>query len=107
MGHRWTEQEVIEGITEVIEFLGVDRMPTRSEIIEYYGNTSLAKRISSTGGFYKWAERLGLEVKECESKLAHDIETICMNRLKEMGYKCEMTSYNFPYDLLVDDCLKN
>ena len=63
-GHKWTNQDIVNGIEEVIEFLGIDRMPTKQEIETYYGNTALLNKIAKTGGLYLWAENLGLEVKD-------------------------------------------
>ena len=105
-GHKWTNQDIVNGIEEVIEFLGIDRMPTKQEIETYYGNTALLNKIAKTGGLYLWAENLGLEVKDSETKIGLEVEICVMKILKEKGFKCEMTSIKHPYDLLINNCVK-
>lgn len=105
-GHRWTNQEVESHIMKVVDFLEIDRMPSRSEIEEFYGNAALTGKISKTGGFHHWADQLGLEVKESESKFGIELEKQIKNILENMDFKCEITSTKHPYDLLVDDCVK-
>ena len=105
-GCRWTKQELESGIMKVVDFLDIDRMPSKSEIEEFYGNTSLSNKISRTGGLYYWADQLGLEIKESESKFGIEVELYVKEVLENMGFKCETTSTKHPYDLLVDDCVK-
>ena len=105
-GHKWTNQDIIESIKEVIDFYGLDRMPSKQEIEEFYGNSALTNKISKTGGFYVWAKNLGLKVKDSETKMGLELEVQMMKILKEMGFKCETTSTKYPYDLLVNGCVK-
>lgn len=105
-GQRWTHEDIVEGIRKVIDFYGIDRMPSKQEIEDFYSNSALVNKIAKTGGFYVWAESLGLEVKNSETKLGFDLEVQVLKILKAMDFKCEMTSTKHPYDLLVDDCVK-
>ena len=105
-GHKWTSQDIMNHIMQVVDFLEIDRMPSRSEIEEFYGDTALTNKIAKSGGFYHWASRLGLEVKDSESKFGIELEAQMRKLLESIGFKCEKTSTRYPYDLLVDDCVK-
>lgn len=100
------ERDIEERINEVRRAWLLDRMPSRSEVEAYYGNSSLSNAISKSGGFYHWAEKLGLEIKKSETKLGYDIEVLAMKLLEDKGYSCEKTSVCFPYDLLVNGSVK-
>lgn len=107
MKKKWTLETVENEILEVVKFLGIDRMPSRNEVESYSGDTTLSNAISRTGGFYAWAEKLGLEVKESETELGIDLENRICDFMKATGFKdCEKTSVKFPYDLLVYGCVK-
>lgn len=103
---KWTDKDIENGIAKVVDFLEIERMPSRREIDDFYGNHALSNKISRTGGFFFWANKLGLQVKESESKLGISLEHQVMEMLKDMGFKCEMTATRYPYDLLVDNCVK-
>lgn len=106
MGHThgtlWTEEKVISGIYGVMKFHGIKRMPSRTEIEKCTCDSGLTGRISKTGGFYAWAEKLGLEIKQCETKLGVDNEIAVCEKLKALGYEAELTSVKSPYDILVN-----
>lgn len=110
MGHtygtQWNEELIIEKIYEVIYFLGIDRMPSKSEIEAYYGDSALTNKISKAGGFYQYAERLGLEIKESESKLGIKYEKKVIQILENLGFSAEHTSMRHPYDILVNGRVK-
>lgn len=110
MGHthgtKWTDDLVIDKINEVVDFLKLDRMPSRSEIEQYYGNHALINKISKTGGFYKYAKLLGLEIKNSESKLGIEYELKIISILQSMGFSAEHTSVKHPYDILVNGRVK-
>lgn len=103
---QWSKADIEFEIMSMVEFLGINRMPTFKEMEQYYGNYGLANQVCKTGGVYAWAKRLGLEVSASETRLGYEIETLIMNILKEQGYECEMTSTRHPYDLLVNGCVK-
>lgn len=102
----WTEEEMIHDILEVANKFDPARMPSRREIEEYYKNSSLADRISRNGGFYHWAEVLGLETKHSETKVGFIAENEIAKLLSDIGHSVEITNSRYPYDLLVDGCVK-
>lgn len=103
---KWTDEEIIKRIFVVMVALGIDRMPSRKEIYDYYGNHALNNKISKTGGFYHWAKELGLEVKKSETLLGIRYEEKAKEILETKGLNCEITSVKCPYDLLVNGCVK-
>lgn len=105
-GRRWTDETTAEAIMEIANTFDPVRMPSSSEVKAFCGDTSLSDRISKTGGFYEWANRLGLEVKYSETKLGIKAEHDISKRLCDLGFTAEMTSSRYPYDLLVNGCVK-
>lgn len=102
----WTDSLTEGKIMELANQFEPIRMPSRVEMDEYYGNSSLSNRVSKTGGFYSWAERLGLEVKNSETKIGIKAEHDIAKMLSDIGYTVELTSTRYPYDLLVNGCVK-
>ena len=103
----WTPQKIEDAIREVIDHKGIDYFPSHSEIVEYYGNRALAVAISKHGGTRFWASKMGIDVKECESKFGNDAEIIAMDEIEaNTGLIAEYTNARYPYDLLVDKSVK-
>ena len=106
-GTRWTDEEITEKIIEIVKFSHLDRMPTRKEVEQYCGDTSLTNAITRRkGGWYALAEKMRLPIKECETTFGKSHEKIIMERLVSMGYEVRRMPQNFPYDLLVNDSVK-
>lgn len=57
-------------------------------------------------GWYDLADQLGLPIKESETYFGKRQETVAQEQLITMGYEVRRMPQNFPYDLLVNDCLK-
>lgn len=106
-GVRWTEEEIKKRVLEVVEFTKINRMPSRSEIEQYYNNTALTNAISRrAGGWYKLAKDLGLPIKYSETLLGKTQEHYVQEKLISMGYQVNKMPQNFPYDLLVNGTVK-
>ncbi len=111
MGHshgiKWTDEMVKKEIRKVMESLNIDRMPSRKEIELVTQNSSLTNKISKSGGFYHWAERLGLGIKSSETSLAIIKEKEIAEYITErLGWETELTPLKFPYDILVGGVVK-
>lgn len=102
----WTDELIKEKILEVVKYHGYNRMPTKQEIEDYYGDGALTNKISKTGGFEVWAKKLDLSQKPCRSMLAFQYEKYTKKVLEEKGFNCELTSTNHPYDILVNGGVK-
>ena len=106
-GTRWTDEIIKNKILEVVKFYNLDRMPPRSEVEVYFGDYSLSNAISRRkGGWYNLAKELEFPIKECETTFGKSHEQIVMENLISQGYEVRRMSQNFPYDLLVNDCVK-
>lgn len=105
-GKRWSDEEIRIAILGVVDALGLDRMPSRSECEAHFRDCSLTNAISRRHGWYKTAQLLGLSVKKSESFFGKAHETIAADQLTSLGYGVRQMSQNFPYDLLVEDCIK-
>lgn len=108
MGHshgmKWNEEMIKEMILKVVEVYG--RMPSNNELKKYYNSTALGNKISKTGGFYHWAEKLGLVVKESETSKGIKYEGVVAEILENLGFDVEKTSTKAPYDLIVDGIVR-
>ena len=102
----WKDSEIINGINEVRHVWMIDRMPSRSEVETFYGDARLSNAIMKTGGYYYWAGRLGLEIKNSDTAFGYAGEKEVKEILESLGFECEMTPPRHPYDLLVDGCVK-
>lgn len=85
--------------------LEIKRMPSRSECDAVLGDTCLSNKIAKTGGFYKWADDLGLDVKTSETKIGIKYEKEICKKISEK-YFAELTPVKFPYDILVEKSVK-
>lgn len=109
MGHThgilWTDDLIKEKIEYVMTMLEIDRMPSDSECKFATGNGALSNKISKTGGFYFWANKLELDVKNCETKLGINHEESMLKEIQKK-YNAELTTVKFPYDILVEGMVK-
>ena len=78
-GRKWSEDEVKKEITTIVETLDLKHFPTQSQIINFYGNNSLANKISRSGGSKYYADLLGLEILYCESEFGNFFEEYKVN----------------------------
>lgn len=107
-GHitRWNDENIENAIKEVMEIAKIDVMPTHTTIFSVTGNYGLTNAIRRHGGSRYWAEKLGLEIKPCESEIGFKYECECMNFLTELGYDCELTKVRYPYDIILNNNIK-
>lgn len=105
MKRKWTDALVKEKVLEVKNGLGLDRMPSKAECVAFFHNQELAGAVSKRG-WYELAEELGLPVKESETAFAKRMEAKARDMLRGIGFDVEPMATNFPYDLLVDGCVK-
>lgn len=105
-GTRWSEEKIKQGIYEVMNVLGIDRMPSNKEVESVTGNSALSNKISKTGGFYKWAGKLKLDIKNTETSFGYEYEKKVKSKLEKLGFKVEKMTVKHPYDLLVNDYIK-
>ena len=57
-------------------------------------------------GWYSLAQILALPIKECETSFGKRQEQIAQEQLIARGFEVRRMPQNFPYDLLVEDCVK-
>lgn len=105
-GNKWTVEKIEKAIKEVMKKAKTDCLPTHSEIKKITGNCGLTNAISRHGGSRYWAEKLGIEIKSCESELGYDYECECVSALTALGYECELTKARYPYDVLANNNIK-
>ncbi|HBF0856743.1 TPA: hypothetical protein KNP56_003561 [Clostridioides difficile] len=105
-GIKWDDSKITNEIIHVKNILGIDRMPTKSEIEFVTKSNSLSCKISKSGGFKEWAYRLNLEIKKSESDLGSKWEMYIKNILEARGYEISKMSFKHPYDLLVNNNIK-
>ena len=102
---KWTNELVEKEIKGVMKALNIERMPSNSEVKSVVGN-GLACKISKSGGYKYWANKLNLRMKKSETNLGKEYETKVAEMLKSKGYEVERMSMKHPYDLLVNQNIK-
>ena len=105
-GKKWSDEMIEQEIMKVIQTAKINSFPTHSLMHEVTGNLSLSNAISKHGGTRYWANRLGLEIKTCESKIGFEYECECMSYLAALGYDCELTKARYPYDVIANGNIK-
>ena len=102
----WVKEQMLNDLNYMIKESGIKRMPTRSEVDKFYGNTRLSNAISKKSAWYSIAKELGLSLKDCDTNFGVMFERIAENELIYMGYEVEKTTQNHPYDLLINGAVK-
>lgn len=106
-GTRWTDTLIKSKINEVIDSLELNRMPTRRECENYFHDCGLTNAVSRrAGGWYALAKEMVCKIKESETTFGKTYEIQTAEMLKSYGFEVRRMSQNFPYDLLIDDCVK-
>lgn len=103
---KWTDQLIEEKIQDAMCGIGINRMPSKQELESFYGDSALTNKIAKTGGFYHWANALGIEIKQSETFTGYTVENEVKKMLENMGFMCELTGIRHPYDILVNGCVK-
>lgn len=105
----WNNDSIREALLYMIASTGQKTMPTHKEIFAFYGNYKLSNAIRRNGGTKRWANELGIDTKECESKLGAQYEDYFVAEMMQRGRECERVNLHdgrFPYDAIVDGTIK-
>lgn len=104
---KWSEEAIIESIMMIVASNNMKTFPTHREMEEFYGDKALSMKVSKSGGTRYWAKKLGLPIKECESEFGNAYELKAMNDIfEETGMHSRQTEPRYPYDLVVNNCIK-
>lgn len=103
----WTQDKILLYVKACMSATGLTRMPSRSELSEYYGNDKLTNAIRRfPGGYYKIAEILNVKMKESETQFGKYGEDLATKLLEEHGFAVERMSTRYAYDLYVNGSVK-
>lgn len=106
-GREWKDGDVEKDILKMVKSLNLDRFPTKKEMIDFYGNGSLASKISRTGGSKYYASLLNLKIKDCESEFGGFYEDYTIDNIREhTGLSSVQMDVKYPYDILTDGNIK-
>ena len=105
-GTQWSDELIKKKVLEVVEALKLDRMPSRAECDNYFHSSGLSNAISRRCGWYNLANELGIEIKESETWFGKTYEAMATEMLQSIGFEVRRMAQNFPYDLLVENCVK-
>lgn len=101
-----TERQILDMITELKTALCIDYMPTKSEMLTFYKNTTLANAVTKKGGHKYFANLLGLKLKKSCSQMGDASEEFIKEVLEKQGYDVKRTPPRHPYDLLVENLVR-
>lgn len=102
----WTEDLVLDALNDAITILGLNRMPTHSELATLPNGNSINCAMGRRGGTKHFAKLLNLDEKKSETTLGKKYEELAAKSIQEMGYIATQMPQNFPYDILVNNCVK-
>lgn len=105
-GIKWTDDLIKGKVLEVKTAFSLDRMPSRSECVQYFHDGALVNAISKRKKWYQLAHELGLQIKDSDTYFGKSEESNAEEMLISLGFSVRKMPQNFPYDLLVDDCVK-
>lgn len=106
-GKHWTDERIKEAIREVMTARELDRMPSRKECSQHFGDECLTNAVSKRkGGWASLAAEMGLSMKNSETYFGNRHEAIAVDMLHAHGFDAERMPQNFPYDILVNGCIK-
>ena len=103
---QWTEKLISDSIMNVVNSTHISHMPTRNEVRSFYGNDALTNKISKTYGYYGWAEKLNLPMKQNDTLTGKIGEKEATLLLESNGYEVKQMLQNYPFDLLVNGLVK-
>lgn len=105
----WNKDNIEKALRYMVEQTGQKTLPTHAETKKFYGNYKLSNAMRRNGGPKYWGERMGLEFKECESKKGEEYENYFVAEMLEKGFDAERVNCDeprFPYDVLINGCVK-
>jgi len=102
----WTENLIKENIMNIVKILDISHMPTRNEIRGVTGNDALTNKISKTDGYYGWAKKLDLPIKNNDTLTGKLGEKLAAELLRNRGYEVLQMCQNHPFDLLINQSVK-
>jgi hypothetical protein len=106
-GKRWVDGEIEEKIRDMVKKLNLDHFPTKTEMIDFYGDSSLTCKISKSGGSRYYASKLNLRLADCESEFGNYFEELAIDEILEnTGFLSLHTNVKYPYDLLTNGNIK-
>lgn len=100
------KKETKNKILEVIKSMGINRMPSRSELKMVTGGEVLSNKIIRSGGYKFWAKQLEVDLKNCETYFADKYENKTADYLKQTFENVKMTPVKFPYDIVINNSTK-
>lgn len=106
-GREWTDEDVKNDIMNIVNTLKLDYFPSKREIIDFYGNYSLASKISRSGGSRYYADLLNLKIAPTESDFGNFYEDYAIDDIAQnTGFKSIHTDVKYPYDILTNGNIK-
>lgn len=99
------EADAVAVLSSMGQNLG--RMPTFSEMRDFTGSHALEGKVTDSGGSFVWAKRLGLPLKQSDSKTGWDGEVLACEILTEHGLSQERSGpVKWPFDIIVDGAVR-
>ena len=104
---KWDERTIGNALRKMVNATGQTTMPTHTEMYSFYGNYGLSNAIRKNGGTHYWASKLGLDAKNCESKMGEAFERRFIDDLlTQTNLQAMPMPIRYPYDVLVEGAVK-
>lgn len=103
----WSQERIEKEVLYMVQKTKQNTFPTHTEMFDFFGDYKLSNAIRRNGGTKYWADKLGMECKQCESKFGTSFEErFIEDVLRELDFRSEMCKVRYPYDVLVEDVAK-
>lgn len=103
----WNEEKIEEKILYMVGKTKQTTFPTHTEINDFFGDYRLSNAIRRHGGTKYWAQKTGMEIKNCESKFGDCYEEKFMDDvLRILDFQSDRCKVRYPYDVLVEGVAK-
>jgi hypothetical protein len=106
-GEQWDDEKICNAIREVVSAKNLDRMPSFSELRNYFQSSAITCAISRNGGVKKFSSLVMLPIKESETSFGNLCEDLSVAQIEDMtGLTAVRMTTRYPYDVLVNGKVK-
>lgn len=105
--NKYSDEYIYIKLKDMISKTKLEYFPTRQEMIDFCnGNNHLCNLVYKRGGCKYWADKVGLPLKESDTKTGWLGEDILQEKLLSLNYKVEKQTTGNGFDFLVEDYVK-
>ena len=102
----WDDESIETELRNMILEMGINRMPSASEMKSFSDDNRLLNAINKNGGFRYWSKKIDMNMKSSDSLHGWIYEDMVQSILETRGYNVERMTTRYPYDMLINSSVK-